>query len=264
MNAERLHVIMLAVKQDLEETNLEETLEQLVSDLQQQIDHPQNAEFQQNVSHNLEALLDSLSAAPSNTFSHIWRQELTEMGVMQLLGTSLREQLQIIFRQNQITLSIALEKLRELHAKIASLRTVSEQMITGFEYLKIGAEELNPGQFELGIFMPRRVVDNGLEGLAKELAELNGVFGIFSEVTIRQRPEFKIRSFSSSEFMLYLEVIPVVATGITIAIDRIINSYKNLLTIRRHRQGLEDQKVPKKVLKGISEYADEYMKKIIA
>jgi len=263
MNAERLHVIAIAVRDEMRETNIENTLQNLVNSLDNLVKQPQQPQFQQEVANYRGALQEALANSASNEFSASWRQALQELGVEGLLGENLGEGIEEIFERNEITPTVALNDIRELHTKINELSQALDQLISAFEYLEIGAEELEPGEFELGVLVPRAFVDNNLKDFGKELSELNRIFGTFSELATGSRPDFGIRSVSSSDFTVYLDLLPEVAVCIALAVERVVATYKNMLEIRKHQQGLKDQSVPDESLKGLKEYLNSLMEKEI-
>ena len=101
MNAERLHIIAIAVRDDLSETNVETTLQNLVSSLNNQVNQPAQPQFQQEVSNHLQTLKEALTNAASNKFRASWRQVLEEFGVEDLLGENLRKSVEEIFERKR-------------------------------------------------------------------------------------------------------------------------------------------------------------------
>jgi hypothetical protein len=260
MNAERLQAIAVAVLNDLNSTKTVESLDQLTRALQNMVNQPQAAQHQQQVSGHLEELYKALSSAPSNSFSPGWKQGLKELGLHDLLGTTLQTQIQDIFAQNQITPSVALEKLQALRNQLSQYKTALEQIIAGFRLLHIGDDELKPGQCEIGILVPRSAVHNKLDEFVKDLGEIDGVFETFAELTTGKRSGFQIRSMSSSDLSVFLDVLPIVAFSLAVAVERILAVYKNILEIRKLHNDLQTQGVPKKQLKGVLEHANSLMK----
>lgn len=259
MNAERLHVIARAVSEDLETTALEENLQQLVNHLQNQVNQPNQPQHQQQVSETLSKLYQALENAPSNDFPPTWRQALTELGGEGLLGQELRTTIEEIFSRNQITPSVALEEIKELNTKVQNLRGAFEQVITAFEELGIGADDLEPGECELGVLVPRSFVKNKLDELGEELTELNKIFNVFAEVATGSRPGFEIRSLSSSDLTVLLDLAPEIAACLAIAVERIVALYKKLLEIRKLHNDLKERGVPKQKLKGVEDHANTVM-----
>ena len=260
MNTERLHIITLAIRNDLAETKVQATLEQLVSALQNQVNQPQQPDFQQQVSKQLITLNEALSKASSNSFSPGWRQSIKELAIDYLLGNELAEALQEVFRRNQITPSVALDEIKELSNEVTALKKAVDEIAEGFDYLEIGKEELEPGECEIGVLIPRSAVNNKLNNLGKELSDLDGVFRTFSEVATGKRPDFEIRSISSSDLTVYLSMLPPIAACLAFATEKIINIYRQLLEIKKLRKEMRDQGVPLKNLIGISKHANSIMR----
>ena len=256
MNTERLHAIVIAVIDDINTTSTEATLQQLVQSLQNQINQPQSPEFQSQVSQHLKTLYDALAVSKSNDYSPAWKQSLKGLGVQDLLGNSLRERIQEIFGRNQITPSVALQELQELHMQLATYKTSFDEVISSFKKLNIGSEQLEKGQCEVGILIPRPAVSNKLKELSKDLDRIEKLFGTFSELTTNKRPGFEIRSVSSSDFNIMLTMIPATVASIAFAVDRILNVYKRILEIRRIHGELKEQGFQDKELQSIKKKAD--------
>ena len=256
MNTERLHVIARAVVDDIEECKLKKRLEQLTNQLQNLVNDPSQPQHQQNVSERLKDISEELKESKSNSFPPTWKQSLNNLGWDGLLGNQLLETLNEIFSRNQITPSIAYEEVNEIKDKINTLESAFSHLIDSFEALGIGADDLNPGECELGVLVPRDFVKNKLEDLGKELHELNKIFDIFSEIATGSRPGFEIREISSSDLSFFLDILPEVAVCMAVSIERIIATYKRILEIRKLRSELNEVGVPKSKTKSIEEHAN--------
>lgn len=263
MNAERLHVIALAVLDDLKHTNAEALLGAIVQSLQNQINQPQQPQYQQQVVDNLRALEQALSNAPSNAFSPAWKSIIKEIAGEALLGEELKVKIQEIFQRNQITPSIALEEIRSLHTALSKFRSALEQVVTGFGYLNIGKEELKPGECEVGILIPRSLVQSKLKDFGQELSELDKVLGVFAELVTGSRPGYEIRSVSSTDFLVYLVVGAGVLRCIAEALDKLTSAYERILKIRTKRTELLNEGVPHDNLKGLEDYANNLLVNVI-
>lgn len=259
MNAERLHAIAAALRADLTSSSVESHLQQLFSALQNQVNQPGQPVYQQQVSQFYETLRTALANAESNTFSPTWMQVLDEIGASNLLGVSLDERIEEIFSRNQITPSVALQELQTISTKVQALGAALDQLLAAFKQLGIGAEELPPGDCEVGILVPRTFVNNRLDKFSDELGELNQIFGVFSEVATGGRPGFGIRAISSSDLSIFLDAAPVVGACVSVAIERIIALYKQLLEIRKLQGELAKQGLEKENLKGIENHANTVM-----
>jgi len=79
LNAERLHAIAAALRDELESTHVVPMLDRLIAGLQNMVNQPQTAQPQQEVSSVLSELRSSLPDAPSESFTPSWLQTLEEL-----------------------------------------------------------------------------------------------------------------------------------------------------------------------------------------
>ena len=261
MNAERPHAVANAIKIDLSKSNIVSHLQQLVSALQNQINQPGQPQYQQQVSQFYEVLQAALRTAAVNDFSPAWRQMLEELGAAGLLGSELEGKIAEIFARNQITPSVANQELQQLLTNLQAFSNSIDQLVVAFRQLQIGSEELERGECEVGILVPRVFVNNRLDKFSDELNELNQILGVFAELATSSRPGFNIRTISSTDLSVFLEAIPVVGACIAVAVERIIGLYKQLLEIRKLQGDLAKQGLEKKNLKGIEDHANGLMEK---
>ena len=98
---------------------------------------------------------EALARAPSNNFSPAWSQAIAELGVSSLLGEALRATVRGVFERNEITPSAAHNELAPLAERLESFNTALEQLLAGLEWLGVGSEDLGPGEFEVGVLIPR-------------------------------------------------------------------------------------------------------------
>jgi len=258
MNTERLHVISKVVQKEFDKRGVVGKLQQLNNALQNVVNQPQ-ASHQQALAKRLEEVYSALTAVPSDDFSPAWRQILHEIGGADLLGTTLRDTIQEIFERHQITLATALDEMKEIHKRAEAFKAAIDQVISSFRVMGIGAEELEAGECEIGILVPREAIDNNLANFGKEISELNFILNAFSEVALGKKGDFKIRTISSTDLMVYLDAVPVLAACLAHAVERIIALYKQLLEIRKLKNELRNQAVPEEALSGIEEHANTVM-----
>lgn len=259
MNVERLHAIAAALRADLDSSTSLALLQNLVSSLANQINQPGQPQYQQQTSQYYTQLLQTLEQSKVNSFSPTWRQVLDEIGATDLTGVALAESIRESFSRNQITASVAQQELQGYLNELQQFSTGLDQTLAGLHALKIGREDLDPGQCELGVLVPRVFLDNQLDRFASELAELNQIFGVFSEVATGSRPGFEIKTISSTDLSVYLGVEPFVGACVATCVERIVALYKQLLEIRKIQADLDRIGVEKKSRKGLEDHANGVM-----
>lgn len=263
MNTERLHAIAFEVKADIEQAQIVQLLQQLVTHLQNIVNQPQQPSHQQSLSNTKKSLLEKLSKSKVNEFSPAWTQALEEIGLNEYIGNNLAERINSIFAENQITPQVALEEIQRLHTKESEILTNLTNLINSFSYLKIGREVLSPGEGEVGILLPRDYIDNRFDKLAKEFKELNGILMVLSEVGTGSTEHFELRQLSTTDPLVTLGASLAALSTIAIAIKPIISAYKEILEVRMLHAKLAEMKVDAKRLKGVEEHAEEIMEKAI-
>lgn len=254
-------MIAIAIRDDFNKLNIQKTLKALVSSLQNQVSQPNQPTHQQNVSTHLQSLADALGKSATNDFTPAWNQVVEEIGGGEFIGNVLLEEIQSIFERNNITPSVAHEELNQIQDKLSKFLSAINPLIMSFGILNVGTEQLEPGECELGVVVPRSEVDNALPNFGKELIELNKIFSVFSELATGSRESFKIRTISSSDLTVFLEFLPEVAACAAISIERIIALYKQLLEIRKLKGELEKQGVPEEGTAGIDAHANSLMER---
>jgi hypothetical protein len=259
MNVERLHAITAAIRADLDRSTTLSTLQGLVSSLANQINQPGQPQYQQQTSQLNAQLLEALEQSEINNYSPTWRQVLDEIGASKVTGENLAALIRDTFARNQITPSVAQQELQGYFNELQQLSTGIDQTLAGLRALKIGSEDLDPGECELGVLVPRAFLDNRLDRFANELEELNQIFGVFSEVASGSRPGFEIKTISSTDLSVYLQVAAIVGACIATCVERIVALYKQLLEIRKSQAELAKLGVEKKNLKGLEEHANGVM-----
>jgi hypothetical protein len=223
------------------------------------VNAPQEPSYQQQVASSLEAVMTASEASTSNDYPATWLGALEELGVDRLSGGRLGETIREIFERNQITPSVAAAEVGDLYSEVEAMSTRLDELVAGLAHFGIGSEELEPGEAEVGVLIPRGAVNNQLGVLGDEFQRLQKVFGPFLELGTGSRPPVEVVTIASTDFGVFLDVAPKAAMFVAVAVERIVALYKTLLEIRKLRQDIENQGVPAESLEGIDEHAKSVM-----
>jgi hypothetical protein len=263
VNAERLHAIADVLWDEMTSESIVNHVTTLRDSLRASVNEPGNAGYQEQVSQSRRKLDDVLTESPSNGFSPAWRQALDEMGIADLVGNALRDQIEEIFERNAITQATAADELDPIVERITKLYTALEQIRLGLTFLSIGAEDLAPGEAEVGFLIPRAFVKDELEALGEELIRLQRILGPFLELATGTRGPVKVRTIASSDFAAFLASDPTVALMVAGAVERLVAGYKSVLEIKKLRNELKATGASQKSLKSLQGDAEGQMEKTI-
>jgi hypothetical protein len=234
VNAERLHALARELFDELNDTQTPERLAELVEELRTQASQPGATGPEQEVSRLRGELRAALTDAASDDLSPAWRQALEETGIAELFGQALLAQIEDAFARNGLTPSMAADELEPLASRLQTLRNSLASLITAFDLLHIGAEELGPGEFEIGFLIPRDAVKSELASLGDEFVQLERrILRPFYELSIGSRPDVEVRAISSSGFQVFLNSPAATALCVATAIERIVSVLEKIMNIRK-------------------------------
>ena len=259
MNAERLHAIARVLQEDFKKTDVATLMDQLMSFVTALSQNPSDANAAEQLGLTREQLREQLAASRTNEFPDSWRLALEELGIWDLTGDRLADRIESVFARHEMTLSTAQPELSELHADFQRVMTSTDNLVSALDALGIGAEDLAPGEFEVGFLIPREAVDNELEQLGKEFEKLDGLLLPFAELSGEGRPDLRVRSIASSEFQIFLMALPGLALTVSKVVESLLNSYERIRRIRDQVTTLEEQEVPPEAIEPLKQHASERM-----
>ena len=121
---------------------------------------------------------------------------------------------------------------------------------------RIDCDVLKPGEYEIGVFVPRKAIDNSIMNFSKELDEFSKIFGTFEEIATGKRSDLKLRSLSTSEPSFFIDCLPEIALFTSSALAYLLTQYEKYIKIKKHSQEIKKLGVPEKTLETIGKYTD--------
>ncbi len=258
MNVERLHLIALELHNDLTQSGLLTALTQLADALHSLAASPGDPNYQQQVSSARQNVHDVIATSDVDHWPAAWRATLEELDIDDVVGSNLAARVEAAIGANEITPSTAAETVRTLADDLASVNKSLTQMIDVFDRFGLGAEELEVGDAEVAVTIPRGEVRERLVDLGKEFEELNKILGVFVEIETGTREPLRVRTIASSDYSVYLETGVQVGAFIAVSVERLLAGYKTLLEVRALRQQFADLGFEQQ-LAGVDERANQMM-----
>ena len=259
MNVEKLHAIADAMLEDYKHHDVRGKMKNLSDCLNNTITYPEDPEYQKELAAQLVELKGLLPTLRNNSYPPSWMEIVSHIGGEQYIGVNFLEKITQIIESNAITPVNAYDEIYEAYYGLDMFIDTLNSLVKSCKHLNIDMEELQPGECELGIVVPRKEVSNSLRDFGKELQELNKLFSVFAEISTGSRENFTIRKISSSDLTIFLDLLPEVAACTAVAIERIIALYKTLLEIKKMKSKLEGLGVKKAGTEGITSHMNELM-----
>lgn len=263
MNVEKLNSLAYDIVEENKELQYVAKFQNVITTLQQVISQPQQPQHQTNLSTQLNALQEALSKSLVNTLSPAWYQVLVELQIDDVLGNNLYQKIEIVLSKNQITPAKAKQDLDKYFSKLNTKITGFTNVVTGLETLDVGYDELNEGECEIGVLIPRTYIKNDLGKFGDEIKELTFIFNNYSELITGKKESFQIRNLSTSDPLITVATVTAIAAGMAKTIGWLIENYKKLLEIKILKAQLKKQGLSEENLQGISDHSNGFMEKAI-
>jgi hypothetical protein len=241
MNVERLHLIAVKLREDLVRSSLAQHLHALADALANLANQPGEQAYQQAVSTARDAVRDAATSSSVEEWPAAWRATLEELDLDDIVGNNLARRVEAALMSNEITPATAAETVQTLAQELAAADQALTQMVSVFDRFGIATEDLEIGEAEVAVTIPRGEVSERLADLGQEFEQINKILGVFVEIETGSREPMRVRTIASSDYGVYLETAVHVGAFVAVSIERLLAAYKNILEIRALRQGLADQ-----------------------
>lgn len=259
MNLEKFHAVISDLMNDRGFTNVARQMVNLRESLQNKINQPQQKQHQEGIAQALGNLNELLGAATSNDYPPTWQQIMDDLELSDITGNDLQLDIAEIFERNQITDAIALQEISELTSKVEQSFKNVEKISQGLDWFGVGTEELEAGEAQLALLVPRSEVKNALGQFAKELERINHLLGVYSEIATGKRDKLTIKAISSSDFGVFLDLAPQIAAQLSTVVEKLVQAYKAFVELREIRTRLSKIDVPDNSLTDLDQYINDKM-----
>jgi hypothetical protein len=139
-------------------------------------------------------------------------------------------------QSNAMTPNVVFNQANQLASqRVAYLEQVARTG-TGLDALNIKIRTLQPGEAEIAFLLPRELFNNRLDGLVKELSDLNLILGLFSEAATGASEPVEVHQISTSDPNFFFGMNPVTIACIGGAVTWALNTLKQILEIRKMYQ----------------------------
>lgn len=256
MNAERMHAVAYEVHKDFRNLDLAKKLQKLASQLQHNTQNPKSPP--QDIAPTIEELSETLEASLTNHFSSTWLEIVEEIGGTKFLAKNLKSHLALIFKRN-VTSGIQLQEIKLIQESLNPYMGSINSLCNSMENLGVQRELMGAGECEVGIVVPRLAVHNALENFGRELVQLHKMLGVFNEIATDSRESFKIKTISSSELTIFVEMAMKSAACLAFAIERILALYKNMLEIKKLENEMDKRNIPQDAISSVRRHSEGFV-----
>jgi hypothetical protein len=260
MNLERFHAAIYELRKEIDSEKCIEELGKLRDFLQQSISQ-QTPESASLFKEQYAKLMSMLESSKSNFSFPTRKMVYKELDCEKYFGKGLLKNVVSTFSQNQLTPANALVDINSIIESTSAYYEKIKQFDTLLGDLDVDLSDIKPGEFEIGVSIPKNIVSNNLTSLEKEFHKLNILLKTLNEVSTGSHAELEIKTISASEWQVFFDSAPGVAACISLAIERIVALYKTNLEIKVIKQQLENKNLPKEVTEPLQRHIEDSVSK---
>lgn len=232
MNAEQLHTIATTVIEDVDDTSILKKFARLSNYLANLTSNPGDGNTQQNAQSAKKELFDALDALNEKRWSAGITQAIVDLGGEILVSDELKSEIDVSFQTDAMTPATVQNLVNDLQTDIQTFVDKLSALANAFEALNIGEQELNPGEVELGVLVPRENIDNRLDMFASELANFDEALKLFSVVATGTREDFAITYISASDLKFFVRPNLKTAALISTTVASILISLNQMAALK--------------------------------
>lgn len=234
MNTERLHLIAATLNQEIGRLDLVGRLQRMVGAIRNQLNSP-SEQTTNEISGQLDALRSVLAGSTLNDIPTTWHQQIAEMNLAILVGTSLSDEVENAIRSSQPLLTEAVARIEQIQSDVERAVSAFQEIVSGFGKLRISKGELAPGEVELSVLFPRELFGNRLDRLLKEGQLIDRFVSAASVLATGSAEHATIKEISTTDPVFILCATPPTLLLVSQAVNIVLNAYGKVQGLRKLR-----------------------------
>ncbi|MEQ1813462.1 MAG: hypothetical protein ABL860_03295, partial [Candidatus Nitrotoga sp.] len=215
---------------------------------------------------------ESAKVFPPEFSNKSYQQVLEDVHGKEFLGPHLSEAVRTLIAEHSLTPVDLQANLQEFRKGLGEFIDRIVLIAETLDVLEIEYEQLDGGEFEIGLHLPKDLVGNYLSDLNKEIVHFDRLFSALNELMGRGNESVIVRTVSTTWYQFFLQLDVTQIAAITFAIERIVALYKNNLEIRKLKRDTElhknmedvakliEQKIEDKLRQGMADIASQVRK----
>lgn len=234
MNASRLREIVDKLLSANKRRRIQKLLDTVHSALNNLVASPSDPTRQREFSTALEALRVAIDKLRQD-FQPTEMERISELVGGEDYLENIAETISQWMAENAATPAVAQERVGTLVQDRNAFVTNAEQLSESLKAVGIEAEELQPGEAEIGFLLPRELFMNEFDKLIKELHVVNRIIRAFSEVATGSAEKVEVRQISTTDPIFSLGMCAATIIAIGRAVTWALDTWKKVEEIRQIR-----------------------------
>jgi hypothetical protein len=244
MHLGRFHRAIEMLASEYRELNPVALLANLAGTLNSVAANPGNPDVAKAFRNQLDACRESLMQSELNSPRPVLKVMLESIDAPQFIGSKLFTRIMQAIEGNAATPSLAVQEVARLQATVERFYGCIIAIDSAFTQLQVEYDDLDPGEGELGLLIPRAENASGLMDLSKEFKEWGRSLEPLTELFDPSAGPLQIRTCATTDWMVYLITTPPILGGFALCLKGINSILRELVESRSIIEQLIKRKAP--------------------
>lgn len=233
MHLGRFHKAVEQLADDFKTTNHTQLFENLINTLNGVASNPGNADQAAAYKNQLEQFRQALAKTELNNPRPVLQVMLESIEAQKYIGDQLFKRVMDAISSNPAAPTLAVQELQKLKDSTAKFYQSITSIDNAFTHLRVEYEDLNHGEGELGILIPREENSSSLKNLSKEFNEWSNALSALTELFDPDAGPLQIRTCATTDWMIYLAATYGVLAGVSECLKKINEILRELVETRK-------------------------------
>lgn len=263
MHLGRFHRAITMLAEDFKEIGHAVLIQNIITALNAVAANPANPEIAKSFKTQLDQCRVKLESSRLNRVRPILHSILSSINAPEFIGTRLSDRILREIAENHAAPALAVQGLSALYNQVAVFYENIVTIDNAFTKLQVEYDELDEGESEIGLLVPRNENASSLKELSKEFSDWHNALTQISQLFDITSGPLQIRTCSTTDWMIYLAATPPILKGLSICIQGVNTILRDLIATRSLIEQLVSKTGPSKHTDALLEENDSKLSKNI-
>lgn len=243
MHLGRFHHAIDLLDKDFKSLNHVQLIQEVINALINLAANPANQDMANVYKTSLEKCRATLATSALNHPRPILKGILESISAEKYIGDALFSRIRSAIAENPAAPTLAQQALQKVMQDTQEFYLHVGNLNTSFTKLRVEYDELNEGEAEIGLLVPRDEQASTLKDLSKEFNQWHNALSPIVELFDPDAPLPQIKVCATTDWMVYLATTPLVLLGVSKCVRGVNTILRDLIETK----GLIDKLMAKKV-----------------
>ncbi len=232
MHLGRFHRVIEMLAQDFRELQYNELIQTIITSLNSVAASPTNPAVATVFKSQVDLCRTTLESSRLNHTRPILRTILESINATNFIGSSLSDRVVAAIASNHAAPALAVQELTKLQEEVALFYQQVVAIEAAFSALAVEYDNLEEGESEIGLLVPRAENASTLKDLSKEFNEWHNALSQIANLFDNSAGPLQIKNCSTTDWMIILAATPPILVGISLCIKGVNTILKDLVATR--------------------------------